>query len=93
MLNFFWNYDKNQKLLLERNVDFDNVIDAIAEGNLLDILKSDKPKYQHQHILVVLIKDYVYYIPFVEHKNAVFFKTIIPSRKLNKKYKLRKKPL
>lgn len=37
-------------------------------------------------ISVVLVKDYVYLVPYVESENEIFLKTIIPSRKATKKY-------
>jgi hypothetical protein len=36
--------------------------------------------------LIVLIKDYTYYVPFVEDEVKVFLKNIIPSRKYHKMY-------
>jgi hypothetical protein len=32
------------------------------------------------------MKEYVYYVPFVEDEEKVFLKTIIPSRKLAKEH-------
>jgi len=38
-------------------------------------------EFERQRIFVVLHEDYVYLVPFVEDEQAVFSKTIIPSRK------------
>jgi len=38
--------------------------------------------------MIVLLNDYIYYIPFVQDDEKIFLKTIVPSRKLNKKYNL-----
>jgi len=35
---------------------------------------------------VYYIDDYVYLVPFVEDEKTIFLKTIIPSRKMTKKY-------
>jgi len=35
------------------------------------------------------IKDYVYLVPYVESEDEIFLKTIIPSKKMNKKYSKR----
>ena len=43
-------------------------------------------KYAHQKILVVKIKDYIHYVPFVEDNEKYFLKSIIPSRKINNEY-------
>ena len=36
---------------------------------------------------LVSLKGYVHYVPYVIDKDYIFLKNIIPSRKLNKKYK------
>lgn len=82
-----WNVDKNQELILKRAVSFEEVIEAINNGDLLDIIQHyNQDRYSHQKILVVKIRDYVYLVPFVENKSEIFLKTIIPSRKMKKKY-------
>lgn len=60
---------------------------AIESGYLLDtIAHPNKIKYPNQKMFVVNIDNYVYLIPFVEDDEKVFLKTIIPSRKMTKKY-------
>ncbi|MFH1223064.1 MAG: toxin [Pseudomonadota bacterium] len=76
---------KNENLQKERGVSFDVVIEKISKGDLLDILIG-KGKYSHQKVYVMEIGCYVYIIPFVETKREIFLKTIIPTRKLTKKY-------
>jgi len=54
---------------------------------LLDIVEHpSKQKYPDQRVFIVKIEDYAYLIPFVEEENVIFLKTIIPSRKMTKKY-------
>jgi len=63
------------------------VIALLEDGNILDILDHpNKEKYAHQKIYVIEINGYVYLVPFIQDKNKVFLKTIIPSRKAQKKY-------
>jgi hypothetical protein len=45
-------------------------------------------KYPKQKILVLDIKGYAYYVPFIEDKEKIFLKTIFPNRKATKKYLL-----
>lgn len=48
----------------------------------LDILEHpNKARYPDQRIFVVELREYAYLVPFVESKDEVFLKTIIPSRK------------
>lgn len=82
-----WNSDKNQGLILERNVSFEEAIFYIENGGLLDdIIHPNKSDYPNQRIFILRIEDYVYLVPYVETEEEVFLKTIIPSRKFTKKY-------
>ncbi|MDJ0844005.1 toxin [Crocosphaera sp.] len=87
MKQFQWNEDKNQQLRRERAITFDNIIQAINQGDLLDIIQHyNLIKYPNQKIFVVKFNNYVYLIPFVETESEIFLKTIIPSRKMKKRY-------
>ncbi len=82
-----WNIEKNKSLKIERSVCFEDVEVAIIDGKLLDILPHfNQKKYPNQQIFVVEIAGYIYYVPFVESDKKIFLKTIIQSRKFNKKY-------
>ncbi len=84
---FRWNTEKNEALLQERGVSFEEVEAAIEQGNLLDIVTHpNKIKYSNQRIFVVRLLDYIYLVPFVEDKTSYFLKTIIPSRKATRQY-------
>jgi hypothetical protein len=39
-----------------------------------------------QWIYIVAIHDYAYLVPFIKNGNAIFLKTIFPSREATKKY-------
>jgi len=87
MKYFDWNLKKNEKLLEERNVCFEDIMIAINEENILDIVEhANVKKYPNQKIFIVNINNYAYLIPFIEDKEKVFLKTIIPNRKATKKY-------
>jgi uncharacterized DUF497 family protein len=87
MKPFNWNKDKNQQLQEQRGITFEEIVQAIEQGNLLDVIKHYNPdKYPNQKILIVKIDDYVYLVPFVENDLEIFLKSIIPSRKMTKKY-------
>ena len=84
---FDWDVAKNDVLKREREVGFEDVLVAIDEGYLLDILLHHNPRrYPDQKIFVVSINRYAYLIPFVEDDEKIFLKTIIPSRKATRKY-------
>jgi hypothetical protein len=84
---FRWDPIKNEILRFERQISFEDIEAAIEQGNLLDIITHpNKARYPTQKMLIVRVLNYVYMIPFVEDRNSYFLKTIIPTRKLTKKY-------
>lgn len=84
---FNWNSDKNQQLIVERGLSFEEVVFHIQSGRLLDDIAHPNTKdYANQRIFVVNINDYVYLVPYIENQDEIFLKTIIPSRKFTKMY-------
>jgi len=84
---FSWNDEKNALLKADRQISFDEIVLSIEMEFLLDVLENpNQEKYKGQKVFVVQIDNYVYLVPFVETETEVFLKTIIPSRKANKKY-------
>lgn len=82
-----WNSDKNQEIILDRSISFEEAIFYIESGGLLDdISHPNKSEYPNQRIFILQIEDYVYLVPYVETEKEIFLKTIIPSRKFTKKY-------
>jgi len=82
-----WNTEKNIRLKAERGVSFEEAVSAMSNGGLLVVL--DHPntdQYPNQRMFVVRIRGYAYLVPFVETKQEVFLKTIIPSRKATRIY-------
>ena len=88
MKYFDWDKEKNQKLKQERGIGFEDIIVAIDEGKLL--LTLEHHKRANQKIYVVNVGDYAYMVPFVEDEEKRFLKTIYPSRKMTKRYIIRK---
>lgn len=84
--------DKNNLLIAARGIGFEDVIRALKSGQFFE--EADHPnqdKYPHQNIYILELNNYVYMVPFVRKDDGVvFLKTIIPSRKLTKKYLTRK---
>ncbi len=91
MKYFDWNKQKNELLKIERDVCFEDVLIAIESGQVLDIVEHpEKKRYPNQKILIININNYAYLVPFIEDKEKIFLKTIIPSRKATKKYIIKK---
>jgi len=84
---FSWSNEKNEWLREHRGVSFEAVLFHIMEGDLLDVIEHpNQSRYAHQKIFIVNIDSYIYMVPFVENDDEIFLKTIIPSRKMTKKY-------
>lgn len=87
MKYFDWSDEKNEELIKKRGISFEEIVFWIMHGGLLDVIEHpDKTRYPNQNILIVRIEDYVYIVPFVEDEQIIFLKTIIPSRKMTRKY-------
>ena len=88
MHQFDWSTAKNQILIAERGISFEQVVAAIEQGQALDVVDHpNQQKYPGQSIYIVDIDRYIYLVPFVIEENGNrFLKTIIPSRKATRDY-------
>ena len=74
-------------LKAERGVSFEEVLVAISQGALLDVVvHPNEEKYPSQRIFIVRIRGYAFLVPFVETNEEIFLKTIIPSRNATRMY-------
>jgi hypothetical protein len=83
---FDWSDSKNILLFNERWVCFEDIVFAIKESRLIDIIINPSSNFDNQYCLLINIDDYIYLVPFIIESNKIFLKTIFPSRKFNKKY-------
>jgi len=82
-----WNAEKNQTLMNERGISFEDIVFSIQQGDLLDDFRHpNKNKYPNQRVFVVNVEGCAHLVPYVENEEEIFLKTIIPSRKATKKY-------
>lgn len=84
---FKWNPEKNEILLKERGITFEEIVQRIEAGS--KVIETDHPnqkKYPNQKILIVDVDGYAHLVPCIIEQNEYFLKTIIPSRKATKKY-------
>ena len=85
--HFSWNPEKNETLIAERGVSFDEVVFHIERGDVLDVLEHpNQGRYPGQRIFIVNIRGYAHLVPFVENESELFLKTIIPNRKATDRY-------
>ncbi len=82
-----WNSTKNQQLIAERGISFEDIVFCMQQGQLLDDIEHpNSDKYPEQRIFVVNVDNYVHLVPYVEDRQEIFLKTVIPSRKATKQY-------
>jgi len=82
-----WNSTKNQQLISERGISFEDIVFYLQQGALLDDIEHpNNDKYPNQRVFVINIDDYVHLVPYVENTKEIFLKTVIPSRKATKVY-------
>lgn len=87
MKRFNWSPEKNQQLIRERGIAFEDVIFYLLQGKILDdVTHPNSDKYPGQRMFVLNIDDYIHLVPYVESPEEIFLKTIIPSRKATKDY-------
>jgi len=84
---FRWDPEKNERLKAARDISFEEIVLAVEEGGLEDVLvHPNQRRYPGQVVLVVSYREYVYLVPSVEEDAYYFLKTIIPSRKATRDY-------
>ena len=76
------NAEKNQLLMSERGISFEDVVFALqADGLLDDVKPHNTEKYPNQRMFVVRVGNYAWLVPYVESDDDFSLKTVIPSRK------------
>ena len=87
MKPFRWNPDNNERLKAGRGISFEEIVAAIEEGGLKDVLvHPNQRRYPGQVVLVVAYRSYIFLVPSVEEETHYSLKTIIPSRKATRDY-------
>lgn len=85
---YSWNPEKNETLIVERGIAFEEIVLNIELGQEIEIYDNpNQQKYPGQKISAVIVEDYVYLVPFIESEDGIFLKTIIPSRKATKRHR------
>ena len=87
MKPFDWSKTKNEWLKNERGISFEEIVNALNEGKMVDTYKhSNQERYPNQRVFVLEVDNYAYVVPFVEDDEKIFLKTIFRSRKATRKY-------
>ena len=86
-MRYEWDPAKNEELVRQRGIGFEEILVALQEGKLLDTIPHPNQKrYPGQRIYVIQIDIYAHLVPFVEDEEKIFLKTVFPSRKATRYY-------
>ena len=87
MKSINWDTEKSVALKSSRGICFEDVVFYIERGDILDdYLHPNQQAYPGQRIMIIVIANYAYLVPYVENDEELFLKTIIPSRKATERY-------
>ena len=73
---------KSERLKKTRGVSFEEIIGA----EMVDIRLNEKRV--SQNIMIFRYREYIWAVPYVEAEDHIFLKTLYPSRKYTKLYKM-----
>ena len=93
-MTFNWDDEKNELLKRTRGVSFEDMVVAIEDGNIVDVLRHPNPaRYPDQSVYLVEYEHYVFVVPFLRDSESqeIVLKTIYPSRKYTRLYLLKEK--
>ena len=93
-MTFNWDDEKNELLKRTRGVSFEEMVIAIEDGNVVDVLQHpNADRYPNQLVYLVEYKEYVFVVPFLRDSESqeIVLKTIYPSRKYTRLYLLKEK--
>ena len=92
MKYFDWSEIKNTHLKAQRSIGFEDIQAAIEKGKVL--ADTDHPlrsKYPNQKVFIVEFDEYAYVVLYVDYDMKIFLKTIYPSRRMTKKYLVKRR--
>jgi len=82
-MEILWDSQKNDWLILNRKISFEQISDLLIEKRYIDIIEN--PSRKDQSCFVLKIEKYIWLVPFIIDQNDnIILKTAFPSRKYNK---------
>lgn len=84
-MDIIWDQNKNEWLMINRGISFEEISDKILNNDYLEILEN--PTKEGQFYFIMNIRNYTWVIPFlISRENQIVLKTAFPSSKFHKKY-------
>ena len=86
-MNFDWDPEKNEWLKENRGISFEEIALLLSNGILWKQTKHpNQEEYPHLEVFLILIDNYIYFVPYVISEDTIFLKTAFPHRKATKDY-------
>ena len=87
---FTWSEDKNHLLKRQRGIAFEDIAVQVMRRAVVDIIYNHNPaRYPGQHLLLVMVRDYLYAVPHYRYADGtIHFITIYPSGRMMRQYGL-----
>jgi hypothetical protein len=86
-VRFDWDPDKNDWLRRNRNITFEEIALLLASGLVWKVTKHlNTKKFPNQHVFLVPVNDYIYFVPSVIEGDVIFLKTAFLHRQSTKMY-------
>jgi hypothetical protein len=85
-MRILWEEEKNDWLKNNRHISFEIISEKISQNDIIDVVTNPSPKYPHQGVFVLRMREYTWLVPFVETDDLLKLVTAFPSRKAHKKY-------
>ena len=73
-----WDPKKNLWLRRNRGFGFEDIVEAVENGGLLDDMKHPGQLYSHQRLYIVDLNGYAVVVPYVEDPESIFLKNGFP---------------
>ena len=78
MKSINWNTEKSVTLKASRGICFEDVVFYIERGEILDdYTHPNQRAYPGQRIMVIVIDNYAYLVPYVENEEELFLQTLM----------------
>jgi uncharacterized DUF497 family protein len=82
-----WSEEKYALLREKHGIGFADCVSAVQAGKLLaDLEHPNRERYPRQRIMIVMIDEYAWDVPYVRDGNSMFLKTLFPNRKHTARY-------
>jgi hypothetical protein len=81
-----WDKVKNDKLISERDLSFDMVVEAFDIGAVVMDMDHPLAERSNQRMLLIRVNGYICVVPYVQDGSVKFLKTMYYSRKYDELY-------